>query len=63
MKENARILVVDDEPMVCLALTNWLQEENYLTKAVDSGAEAIAAVREENWASRSSIPSTLTILL
>jgi DNA-binding NtrC family response regulator len=49
MKENARILVVDDEPMVCLALTNWLQEENYLTKAVESGPQAIAAVREENW--------------
>ena len=49
MKENARILVVDDEPMVCLALTNWLQEENYLTKAVENGPQAIAAVREENW--------------
>ena len=49
MKENARILVVDDEPMVCLALTNWLEEENYLTKAVGGGPEAIASLREENW--------------
>jgi DNA-binding NtrC family response regulator len=49
MKENARILVVDDEPMVCLALTNWLEEENYLAKAVGNGPEAIACLREENW--------------
>lgn len=49
MKENARILVVDDEPMVCLALTNWLEEENYLAKAVGGGPEAIASLREENW--------------
>ena len=49
MRENARILVVDDEPMVCLSLSNWLQEENYLTKAVEDGPSAIAAVREENW--------------
>ncbi|UCG13294.1 MAG: sigma-54-dependent Fis family transcriptional regulator [Deltaproteobacteria bacterium] len=49
MKENARILVVDDEPMVCLALTNWLAEENYLAKAVEDGHRAIATMREENW--------------
>jgi DNA-binding NtrC family response regulator len=49
MTENARILVVDDEPMVCLALTNWLEEENYLTKSVQNGTEAIAAMSEENW--------------
>jgi len=41
--------VVDDEPMVCLALTNWLEEENYFTKAVGGGPEAIASLREENW--------------
>jgi DNA-binding NtrC family response regulator len=49
MKENARVLVVDDEPMVCVALTNWLQEESYLAKAVHDGPQAIAAVREETW--------------
>jgi DNA-binding NtrC family response regulator len=49
MKENARVLVVDDEAMVCVALTNWLQEENYLAKAVHDGPQAIARVREENW--------------
>jgi DNA-binding NtrC family response regulator len=49
MKANARILVVDDEPMVCLALTNWLKEENYLAKGAEDGPQAIAALREENW--------------
>jgi DNA-binding NtrC family response regulator len=49
MTENARVLVVDDEAMVCVALTNWLQEENYLAKAVHDGPQAIARVREENW--------------
>jgi len=49
MKEDARILVVDDEPMVCLALTNWLEEENYFAQAVQDGPQAIGAVREENW--------------
>ena len=41
--------MVDDEEMVCLALTNWLEEENYLAKAVGDGPQAIAAVRQENW--------------
>ena len=49
MKEDARILVVDDEPMVCLALTNWLEEENYFARAVQDGPQAIEAVRDENW--------------
>jgi DNA-binding NtrC family response regulator len=49
MKENARVLVVDDEVMVCVALTNWLQEENYLAEAVHDGRQAIALVRQENW--------------
>lgn len=49
MKENARILVVDDEPTVCLALTNWLKEDNYFTVAVEDGPKAMAAVREKYW--------------
>ena len=49
MKEDARVLVVDDEPMVCLALTNWLEEENYFAQAVEDGPQAVQAVREENW--------------
>lgn len=49
MKESARILVVDDEPMVCLSLVNWLKEENYFAHAVHDGPSAIQCVREENW--------------
>jgi len=49
VKENARILVVDDEPMVCLSLTNWLKEENYWAYSVEDGASAIAAVHAEKW--------------
>jgi DNA-binding NtrC family response regulator len=40
MKEDARVLVVDDEPMVCLALTNWLEEENM------DGMEVLKQVKE-----------------
>lgn len=49
MTEDARVLVVDDEPMVCLSLSNWLEEENYFARAVEDGPKAVAAVREENW--------------
>lgn len=49
MKEDARVLVVDDESMVCLALTNWLEEENYFAQAVEDGSQAVKAVKEENW--------------
>ncbi|MCK8600910.1 sigma-54-dependent transcriptional regulator [Desulfoferrobacter suflitae] len=49
MHEDAKILVVDDEPIVCLSLTNWLQEENYLARAVHDGQSAIEAIGQENW--------------
>src|SRR5271157_5050747 len=49
MKENARVLVVDDEPMVCLSLANWLKEENYLVKSVNDGPSALKCVKEEAW--------------
>ena len=49
MTEDARVLVVDDEPMVCLSLCNWLQEENYFARAAEDGPKAVNAVREENW--------------
>lgn len=49
MQENARILVVDDEPMVRVSLTNWLREENYFAHAVADGPSALAVMREEKW--------------
>jgi len=49
MNENARILIVDDEPMVCLSLVNWLKEENYLARSAGDGPSAIALMSEEKW--------------
>ncbi len=49
MKENARVLVVDDEQMVCISLTNWLREENYFVKSVNDGQSAIDSVKDEVW--------------
>jgi two-component system, NtrC family, response regulator AtoC len=49
MKENSRILVVDDEPMVCISLTNWLREENYFVQSVSDGQSAINAVKDQAW--------------
>jgi DNA-binding NtrC family response regulator len=49
MQESARILVVDDEPMVCVALTNWLREENYVAMAAQDGASALEALEKDHW--------------
>jgi len=49
MQESARILVVDDEPMVCVALTNWLKEENYVAMAAQDGASALEALEKDHW--------------
>jgi DNA-binding NtrC family response regulator len=49
MQENARILVVDDELMVRVSLTNWLKEENYFAGAVADGPSALATLREKKW--------------
>jgi DNA-binding NtrC family response regulator len=49
MHENARILIVDDEPMVCLSLTNWLKEENYLARSAGDGPAAIGLMKQEKW--------------
>jgi len=43
------VLIVDDEPMVCLSLSNWLREENYEARAVEDGPAALEAVKQENW--------------
>ncbi len=49
MREDARILIVDDEPLIRLSLTEWLKEENYFTHAVEDGPGAVEAVRREPW--------------
>ncbi|MCU0573028.1 MAG: sigma-54 dependent transcriptional regulator [Syntrophobacteraceae bacterium] len=49
MREDAKILIVDDEPLIRLSLTEWLKEENYLTHAVEDGPGALEAIRKEPW--------------
>lgn len=49
MREDAKILIVDDEPLIRLSLTEWLKEENYLTRAVEDGPGALEALRKEPW--------------
>ena len=43
------ILIVDDDPDICLSLTDLLGGEGYQVVAVPTGAEAIAKVREERF--------------
>ncbi len=49
MQEKARILIVDDEPMVCVALANWLKEENYVAAAVQDGVSALEVLEKDQW--------------
>lgn len=44
-----RILIVDDEKLVCIALTKELEEEGYLVDSVTSGLEAIRQVKVKTY--------------
>jgi len=44
-----RILVVDDESLVCIALKKELEEEGYLVDTVTSGLEAIRKVKTRSY--------------
>jgi signal transduction histidine kinase len=44
-----RLLVVDDEQALMTALRNTLRDEGYAVRGVTSGAEALAAMREEKF--------------
>ncbi len=43
------ILIVDDDPDICEALKDLLEFEGYPVQLVDSGAEAIADVKEHRY--------------
>jgi len=47
MSAPARLLIVDDEEALMRALCDALEYESYLTRGFTSGAEAIAALREQ----------------
>jgi two-component system response regulator AtoC len=49
MKEEVKILVVDDEPGMRDSISEWLKEDGYQVFAVESGRKAIRKVKEENW--------------
>lgn len=44
-----KILVVDDEKLVCIALTKELEEEGYLVESVLSGYEALEKVKKKRY--------------
>ena len=50
MAEAVNILIVDDEPDLCWALTNTLRKEGYRTTAVTTALEALVKVRQEEFA-------------
>lgn len=47
--ERARVLVVDDEPSICRALSIALSRAGYDVRAVESGDVAAALVRAEHF--------------
>jgi len=49
MAKKIRILVVDDEPAVREAMTDWLREDGYEVAAAASGFEAVEKVEEQDW--------------
>jgi two-component system KDP operon response regulator KdpE len=47
--EHARILVVDDEPSICRALTIAFTRNGYDVRAVESGEVALSLLRTEHF--------------
>ncbi len=50
MKANWRILVVDDEMVMCESLAAWLREDGYAVDTAASGKEAVALARKTDFA-------------
>jgi len=50
MKNRWRILVVDDEEVMCESLAAWLREDGYLVDTAASGHEAIEKTRQIDYA-------------
>jgi len=49
MKKEIKILIVDDEAIVRVSLSNWLKEDGYMVSTAENGAEALHKVAEEPW--------------
>jgi DNA-binding NtrC family response regulator len=50
MKGHWRILVVDDEAVMCESLAAWLREDGYAVDTASSGAEAVELARKTDYA-------------
>ncbi|HLK47830.1 MAG TPA: sigma-54 dependent transcriptional regulator [Bryobacteraceae bacterium] len=50
MKGHWRILVVDDEAVMCESLAAWLREDGYGVDTASSGTEAVALARKTDYA-------------
>ena len=50
MKTHWRILVVDDEEVMCESLAAWLREDGYLVDTASSGKEALEKARNKDYA-------------
>ena len=48
-KIQARVLVVDDEPELCELASAWLQSLGYSVRCVHTGAQAIAALEQNDY--------------
>jgi two-component system, response regulator PdtaR len=48
-KTRTRVLVVDDEPMICDGFKLWLETAGHEVVAVTSGAQAISVAREQSF--------------
>lgn len=46
---KSRILIVDDEEIMRTSLCDWLNEDGYITEAVENGNEAINLVKKEGF--------------
>src|SRR6266498_3363416 len=47
--DNAKILVVDDEKDICMALNIILTKEGYTVKEADNGEQALERIKQENF--------------
>ena len=48
-KPKARILIVDDDPIVRDSLGQWFDSEGYQVETIASGREALGRIEGERW--------------
>ena len=48
-EETARVLVVDDDPMVCMAIEVYLERRNFQVTVADSGEAGLRALERDSF--------------